>query len=303
MARWLAVAAALLFARAEDEPADREAYRSLVERVAMLEERLRLTNIPEITDDEANERSLLEQFTDTAGDFVMNRLLPRSDPQCRWNYAKSVCVPKCDCAFQHRPGDLTLSRACRVRPLESREEACDNDVSGERGTFEKLATFVSVKAERASREGLAFLRDAAPPSDSECDWDWGLRSCAPAHRCRFRFRFGDFHLGRACRLREAPLEAAPVVAAPEPEVDAFEAFGSGFGIGDDDRDAVLADGGADDPPAEAEEPPPPPPEEEDVPEAPAEEPGEEGEAPEPRAEEPESFASFGLGDDDRDAAW
>ena len=46
-------------------------------------------------------------------------------------------------------GDLTPSRACRLRPPDSflQEEVCDPDVSGERGTFEKVAQHIAVRAE------------------------------------------------------------------------------------------------------------------------------------------------------------
>ena len=182
-------------------------YKELLDRVALLEERLRLTNIPEVTDDENDERSLLEQFTDAAGDFIVNRLLPRSDAQCRWNYAKSVCVPRCECSFQHRAGDLTPSRACRLRPPDSflQEEVCDPDVSGERGTFEKVAGLIAVRSERAFDQLLGFLRDAAPDTSPDCDWSWSSKKCEPVDRCHLRYRFGDFHLGRSCRLRPPPV--------------------------------------------------------------------------------------------------
>ena len=39
----------------QDEPTGD--YKELLDRVALLEERLRLTNIPEVTDDENDERS------------------------------------------------------------------------------------------------------------------------------------------------------------------------------------------------------------------------------------------------------
>ena len=182
-------------------------YKELLDRVALLEERLRLTNIPEVTDDENDERSLLEQFTDAAGDFIVNRLLPRSDAQCRWNYAKSVCVPRCECSFQHRAGDLTPSRACRLRPPDSflQEEVCDPDVSGERGTFEKVAGLIAVRSERAFDQLLGFLRDAAPDTSPDCDWRWASKKCEPVDRCHLRYRFGDFHLGRSCRTRPPPV--------------------------------------------------------------------------------------------------
>ena len=209
--------------------------KNLLDRVTLLEERLRLTNIPELTDDEANERSLLEIFTDTIGDFVMHKLLPRSDAACRWNYAKSVCVPRCDCSFQHRAGDLTPGRACRLRPPDAHREACDPDVSGELGTLEKAATLVRTASARSWVAANRFLDAAAPPTDAECAWDWRLRSCDPPGRCELRYRFGDYHLGRACRLAEFDAFGG---AAFDDE-DLFDAADAPFGEADDDRDAAA----------------------------------------------------------------
>ena len=54
--RVLLLAAALAAAQDAEPTGD---YKELLDRVALLEERLRLTNIPEVTDDENDERSLL----------------------------------------------------------------------------------------------------------------------------------------------------------------------------------------------------------------------------------------------------
>ena len=303
--RLLLLAAALAAAQDAEPTGD---YKELLDRVALLEERLRLTNIPEVTDDENDERSLLEQFTDAAGDFIVNRLLPRSDAQCRWNYAKSVCVPRCECSFQHRAGDLTPSRACRLRPPDSflQEEVCNPDVSGERGTFEKVAQHIAARSERAFDQLLGFLRDAAPDTSVECDWSWSSKKCEPVERCYLRYRFGDFHLGRSCRTRPPPVPLddgfgeldedfgrldgfdteAPEAEADEPDAPVAEADAPG--------DVEAAGGGEEGVEEEAAD----------------EEPAAEDE--EPAAEEPAaaglrgataSTAPYGLGDDDRDATW
>ena len=300
--RFLLVIAALAAAQdPQKEPTGD--YKELLDRVALLEERLRLTNIPEVTDDENDERSLLEQFTDAAGDFIVNRLLPRSDAQCRWNYAKSVCVPRCECSFQHRAGDLTPSRACRLRPPDSflQEEICDPDVSGERGTFEKVAGLIALKSERAFDQLLGFLRDAALDTSPECDWSWSTKKCEPVERCVLRYRFGDFHLGRSCRLRP-PLDDGfgeldedfgrlDGFDAEAPEAEADAPADADFGRLDaDEPDAAAA-------PADAD--------------APAEAGGggeEETADEEPAPEEAAAgglrgAAPYGLGDDDRDATW
>ena len=294
--RVLLVIAALAAAQdPQNEPSGD--YKELLDRVALLEERLRLTNIPEVTDDENDERSLLEQFTDAAGDFIVNRLLPRSDAQCRWNYAKSVCVPRCECSFQHRAGDLTPSRACRLRPPDSflQEEVCDPDVSGERGTFEKVAGLIAVRSERAFDQLLGFLRDAAPDTSPDCDWRWSTKKCEPSERCMLRYRFGDFHLGRSCRLRPPLDDGFGELDEDFGRLDGFDASEA-----DEPADADFGRLDADEPdaaaaPADAD--------------APAEAGGgEEAAAEEPAAEEAAAgglrgAAPYGLGDDDRDATW
>lgn len=265
-----------------------EDYKELLDRVALLEERLRLTNIPGVATDENDERSLLEQFTDAAGDFIVNRLLPRSDAQCAWNYAKSICVPRCECAFRHRAGDLTPSRACRLRDVMTTTEVCDPDVSGERGTFEKVAQHVVVRSERLVDKFMGFLRDAGPPTDDACDWRWASRRCEPASTCQLRFRFGDFHAGRSCRLRP-----------PAPPVD--------DGFGDLDADfGRLDEGPAPDGGAEGPAPASPiagAPEGSEAPDA-AEGGGEE-DPPADAIPAPtiHHAAPYGIGDDDRDATW
>jgi len=40
-----------------------------------------------------------------------------------------------------------------------------------------------------------------PSSDAACDWSWSQFKCAPSESCKLKPRFGDFHLGHACRLR------------------------------------------------------------------------------------------------------
>jgi hypothetical protein len=278
----LTIAALAAAQHTQDEPTGD--YKELLDRVALLEERLRLTNIPEVTDDENDERSLLEQFTDAAGDFIVNRLLPRSDAQCRWNYAKSVCVPRCECSFQHRAGDLTPSRACRLRPPDSflQEEVCDPDVSGERGTFEKVAQHIALKSERAFDQLLGFLRDAAPDTSPDCDWRWASKTCEPADRCMLRYRFGDFHLGRSCRLRPPLDDGFGELDEDFGRLDGFDA--SEAEAPDDVEDTVDVEDTA------AEE-------------SAGEEPAAADEAPGGLRGAAAATAPYGLGDDDRDATW
>lgn len=39
-----------------------------------------------------------------------------------------------------------------------------------------------------------------PPTDVECRWDWRSVRCEPYCHCDFLPQWGDYHLGRSCRL-------------------------------------------------------------------------------------------------------
>ena len=41
-----------------------------------------------------------------------------------------------------------------------------------------------------------------PETDERCRWDWRSVRCEPACECNLHGQFGDYHLGRACRIRE-----------------------------------------------------------------------------------------------------
>ena len=147
------------------------------------------------------ETSLLEQFGVSAREFLVHRLSPRTDPECRWHYAKARCAPICTCGFHYKFGDYTLSRACRLLPSERIDPACDpRSIDDEAGAFEKLSRF----ATRLARDVGRFLDEAAPRTDAGCRFSLGQMQCEPSERCALRYRFGDFSPGRACRLRDEP---------------------------------------------------------------------------------------------------
>lgn len=39
-----------------------------------------------------------------------------------------------------------------------------------------------------------------PKTDSECDWSWRTGRCEPFCYCQLQYQWGDYHLGRSCRL-------------------------------------------------------------------------------------------------------
>ena len=59
---------------------------------------------------------------------------------------------------------------------------------------------------------LMFFASASnpqiPQTNETCHWDWRSLQCEPACECEFQARWGDYHLGRSCRLRDESSSAA-----------------------------------------------------------------------------------------------
>ena len=75
------------------------------------------------------------------------------------------------------------------------------------------------------------LDKVSPPTDKTCDWDWKTLHCQPRATCKLAYRYGDWHIGRACRLRAEGGHRAPLDAEEE-----FETWGEGEGEGEDGFD-------------------------------------------------------------------
>jgi hypothetical protein len=78
-----------------------------------------------------DDRTYLDIFGETAKEFLTQRLIPTSDPECRWSWRHGRCEPVCLCHFQPKLGDLHLGRACR-RWAYDVDEPCpsvDDDIS------------------------------------------------------------------------------------------------------------------------------------------------------------------------------
>ena len=159
---------------------------------------------------EEQEQSLLELFGEGARDFLVHRLTPRTDPQCRWHYAKARCVPKCACVFAPKLGDYTPGRACRLLAADRVDPSCDpRSIEDEEGVFVKLSGFVHDSLVDLGR----FLDEAAPRTDPMCRFALDKVRCEPHELCGFRYRFGDFSPGRACRrLSDGELAARAAAA-------------------------------------------------------------------------------------------
>ena len=59
-----------------------------------------------------------------------------------------------------------------------------------------------------------------PDTDLECDWNWKHARCEPFCKCSFQGSWGDYTLGRACRLQKHYKEDA-VFDLGQVETDEF----------------------------------------------------------------------------------
>lgn len=84
--------------------------------------------IEEVEDD----RTYLDLFGEVAKEFLTQKLIPTSDPECQWNWQHGRCEPFCICDFQPKRGDFHLGRACRRR-IADMDDHCtpweENDIS------------------------------------------------------------------------------------------------------------------------------------------------------------------------------
>mmetsp|Transcript_8532 Transcript_8532/g.10952 ORF Transcript_8532/g.10952 Transcript_8532/m.10952 type:complete len:158 (+) Transcript_8532:42-515(+) len=51
-----------------------------------------------------------------------------------------------------------------------------------------------------------LTRQVIPLTDADCDWSWKYARCQPRCLCEFRFKLGDYHMGRSCRRKEYATE-------------------------------------------------------------------------------------------------
>ena len=54
-----------------------------------------------------------------------------------------------------------------------------------------------------------------PQTSSNCYWDWRHVRCEPYCSCHFKIKWGDYHLGRACRTREDVTEVTYCEIPPD----------------------------------------------------------------------------------------
>ncbi|GKY99312.1 hypothetical protein MPSEU_000886300 [Mayamaea pseudoterrestris] len=73
--------------------------------------------------DADDDRTLLDVFGEVAKEYLTKKVIPDTDPECRWDWHSLRCESACDCEFRFKPGDYHLGRACRQRRIPIRH--CD----------------------------------------------------------------------------------------------------------------------------------------------------------------------------------
>ena len=172
----------------------------LRERVERLEAIFNVTNF----DPDSEEHSMLDLFARYAEDRIITSI-PPTDPECSFNWLVGKCYPLCQCHFAPKLGDYSPTRACRLVPIEDRDEDCDptaQQIPWFIILYSKVSTFI-----RSSKKTLMAVADSivdkAPPSDVQCSWSWSISDfgCSPKMDCAFIPELGDYSLDRMCRLR------------------------------------------------------------------------------------------------------
>lgn len=130
-------------------------------------------------------------------------VVPKTDEQCTWLWRYWRCDPQCLCKFQYKFGDYLPARACRARALGDLDARCDPRAGDDVSLAEKFAVFAIKTLKHLQQIVLEYL----PDTDQECKFNLKESledrrfACIPDSACRFQYKFGDFHLGRSCRLK------------------------------------------------------------------------------------------------------
>lgn len=96
-------------------------------------------------------------------------------------------------------------------------------------TVDDEATLLDLFGE-ATRELLT--KHVIPPTDAQCTWDWRHLRCEPYCDCTLTPMYGDYSLGRACRMRYEYFEGRGTCHLPPdtPYVRAFASVAQGVQV-------------------------------------------------------------------------
>mmetsp|Transcript_4188 Transcript_4188/g.5400 ORF Transcript_4188/g.5400 Transcript_4188/m.5400 type:complete len:254 (+) Transcript_4188:1-762(+) len=172
----------------------------LLRRLDRLERSYKETNAEYVDFDDMAENSLLEMFGQTVKYFLTTRVVKPTDEECKFNYEHARCEPKCECSFNYKFGDYTLTRSCRaMTPYE--KAYCDPNAyhPSDDTLIQRTERFTSNVLQNVGD----FISDkVAPPTDKECYFNRATFKCEPRDLCHFHYQFGDYHFGRSCRIKQ-----------------------------------------------------------------------------------------------------
>lgn len=167
-----------------------EKNAQLLERLERLE---RIFNISQYNPD-LDDISILELFYENAKRSFISSI-PSTDADCSFNWKIGKCYPPCKCSFQFKIGDYLPSRSCRITP----ESVLNPNCKEEEENVPWVLHIVNATKNLVTKVGRT-IKDRAPPTDSECAWNWRSLRCEPYSSCELEYQFGDYSLDRTCRM-------------------------------------------------------------------------------------------------------
>ncbi|KAL3804666.1 hypothetical protein HJC23_008481 [Cyclotella cryptica] len=86
-----------------------------------------------------------------------------------------------------------------VKPQQSKSQRTAPPPRNERNSnHDDEQTYLDLFGERAKE---LLTQHIIPSTDTKCRWDWRMGRCEPYCECGYYFLWGDYHVGRSCRLR------------------------------------------------------------------------------------------------------
>jgi hypothetical protein len=163
--------------------------------------------------DEYDERTLLDTFGEAAKHFLTQKVIPETNPECKWDWRYVRCEPFCFCDFSPKRGDFHLGRCCRRRQetlnctLEQRPSA--NPVQLVIQRFVQGTQLVINAAEQKTKQGYEKLQASVCDKLPEMDCSQGVPMLAWQERALCR------HMIPSCPETSRTLETLETVKEPE----------------------------------------------------------------------------------------
>ena len=123
------------------------------------------------------------------------------------------------------------SKSNQSHPLPKVEASGNKDTPN----YDDEQTYLDLFGERAKE---LLTQHIIPTTDAKCRWDWRMGRCEPYCECGYYFLWGDYHLGRSCRLRSkfTPIQRSDPKKSSESLQDAWQQWADHM----DDPDAFSS---------------------------------------------------------------